>query len=100
MSLFSSKPQARDFEKLVDDLREALASRDLDEVPQIRQLRQRFENGVEDFRDAAARAARETAVRAREHAEVADRYVHESPWQTAGIAAAAGVVLGFLLARR
>lgn len=100
MSIFSSKSQARDFEKLVNDLRDALANRDLDEVPQIRQLRQRFEDGVEDLRDAATRAARETAHRAREHVEAADRYAHESPWQTAGIAVAAGVVLGFLLARR
>lgn len=100
MSFFSSKSQVRDLEKLVDDLREALANRDLDEVPQIRQLRKRFEDGVEDFREAADRVARETASRAREHAEAADRYVHESPWQTAGVAVAAGMVLGFLLARR
>jgi ElaB/YqjD/DUF883 family membrane-anchored ribosome-binding protein len=29
-----------------------------------------------------------------------DRYVHEQPWQSVGIAAVGGLLVGFLIARR
>lgn len=37
---------------------------------------------------------------ARERAEAADRYVHENPWRTIGIAAALAFALGALVGRR
>lgn len=56
-------------------------------------------------RVAAARAfveERSEAIyeRARNTAKVAEGYVREQPWQTLGIAAAAGLLIGFLLGRR
>lgn len=36
----------------------------------------------------------------KEMAKNTDVYVHENPWKSIGIGAAAGLVLGFLLARR
>lgn len=38
--------------------------------------------------------------RAREAARATDRYVHENPWKTAGVAAAIGLLAGMLLGRR
>lgn len=38
--------------------------------------------------------------RARDAAKATDRYVHENPWKTAGIAAAIGLLAGMLLAKR
>jgi ElaB/YqjD/DUF883 family membrane-anchored ribosome-binding protein len=38
--------------------------------------------------------------RAKDAAKTADDYVHEHPWNAVGIAAACGVVIGVLLARR
>jgi ElaB/YqjD/DUF883 family membrane-anchored ribosome-binding protein len=38
--------------------------------------------------------------RAKDAAKSADEYVHEHPWNAVGIAAAAGLVVGVLLARR
>ena len=40
------------------------------------------------------------ADRSREMASVADDYVRERPWQMVGIGAAAGLAIGFLVARR
>ena len=46
-------------------------------------------------------SAEEAAVeRAKDAAKSADDYVHEHPWNAVGIAAAAGIVIGVLLARR
>ncbi|KKW66758.1 hypothetical protein AAV94_13420 [Lampropedia cohaerens] len=104
MGIFSGKSQPRDdFERLVNELRDVISSRDLDDVPQIRQLRQKFDDGVhslQDLRESAVRTAQEAAARAREGADVANRYAHDEPWQVAGVALAAGALIGFLLARR
>jgi ElaB/YqjD/DUF883 family membrane-anchored ribosome-binding protein len=56
-------------------------------------------------RVAAARAFVEEmpgtiSDRARNTAKVADDYVREQPWQTVGIGAAVGLLIGFLLGRR
>jgi ElaB/YqjD/DUF883 family membrane-anchored ribosome-binding protein len=56
-------------------------------------------------RVAAARAFVEEmpgtiSDRARNTAKVADEYVREQPWQTVGIGAAVGLLIGFLLGRR
>jgi ElaB/YqjD/DUF883 family membrane-anchored ribosome-binding protein len=46
-------------------------------------------------------SAEDAAVeRAKDAAKSADDYVHEHPWNAVGIAAAAGIVIGVLLARR
>ena len=50
---------------------------------------------------ASLAAASQTAVgTAKETAATADKYVHESPWIAIGIAAAAGLLIGFLATRR
>ena len=42
----------------------------------------------------------EVVARAKDAAKSADDYVHEHPWNAIGIAAAAGIVIGVVLARR
>lgn len=40
------------------------------------------------------------ADNARQYARLTDEYVHDNPWKVLGVAAAAGVLIGFLLSRR
>lgn len=89
-----------ELERLVGDLRGLLASKDFDSVPQIKQLRQRLDDGIDTVRDTAVRAAQDAAVQAREAARAADRYAHDEPWRVATAAVAVGALVGFLLARR
>lgn len=42
----------------------------------------------------------ELKFRARYAARAADEYVHENPWKSMGVVAAAGIVVGILLSRR
>jgi ElaB/YqjD/DUF883 family membrane-anchored ribosome-binding protein len=72
--------------------------------------------GAVDERAAAARARVQESLRAargkieqldsevldrlNEAAKAADEYVHEHPWGAVGIAAAAGLLVGVLIARR
>jgi len=89
-----------ELEKLVADLRGLISSKDLDNVPEIKILRQRLDDGMHNVRDAAVHAAQEAARQAKDAARAADRYAHDEPWRVAGAALAVGAVVGFLLSRR
>ena len=89
-----------DLESLVSDLRGLLAAKELDAVPQIQQLRQRMDDGINNARDSAVRAAQEAARQAKDAAYAANEYAHDEPWRVAGAALAAGALVGFLLGRR
>ena len=89
-----------ELERLVGDLRSLLASKDLDGIPEIKQLRQRLDDGMHSVRDSAMRAAQDAAAQAKEAAAAADRYAHDEPWRVASAALAVGALVGFLLARR
>ena len=89
-----------DLEKLVHDLHGLLSSRDLDDVPQIKALRQKLDDGLYNVRQATVRAAQDAAYKAKEGAYAANQYAHDEPWQVAGAAVAIGALIGYLLARR
>lgn len=89
-----------DLERLVSDLRGLLSSKELDDIPEIRALRDRVDQGLNRARDSAVQAARDAAQQAREAATAADRYAHDEPWRVAGVALALGTLVGFLLAKR
>ncbi len=89
-----------ELEKLVTDLRSMISNKDLDNVPEIKALRQRLDDGMHNVRDAAVHAAQEAARQAKDAARAADRYAHDEPWRVAGAALAVGAVVGFLLSRR
>ncbi|RYF44978.1 MAG: DUF883 domain-containing protein [Comamonadaceae bacterium] len=89
-----------ELEKLVSDLRGLLASKDLDTLPEIKVLRQKLDDGLQNARESAVRAAQDAARQAKEAALAADRYAHDEPWRVAGAALAVGALVGFLLSRR
>ena len=89
-----------ELERLVGDLRNLLANKDLDGIPEIKQLRQRLDDGIHSVRDSAVRAAQDAAAQAKDAAAAADRYAHDEPWRVATAALAVGALVGFLLARR
>jgi ElaB/YqjD/DUF883 family membrane-anchored ribosome-binding protein len=83
----------QDVKVLATDLQELLKATASQTGDRISAARTRVEGSLATARDTVA-------VQARQAAESTDRYVREYPWETAGIAAVAGVVLGFLIARR
>ena len=89
-----------ELEKLVGDLRGLISAKELDSVPEIRQLRNRLDDGLNNARESAVRAAQEAAFQAKEAARVANNYAHDEPWRVASAALAVGALVGFLLARR
>jgi ElaB/YqjD/DUF883 family membrane-anchored ribosome-binding protein len=85
---------------VVEDVRGVLASKDLDSVPHIKQLRQRVDAKLAIAREITAEKARIAAKKAREAAGTANTYAHDEPWQIAGAALAVGLLVGLLVGRR
>lgn len=66
----------------------------------IQEVRARAEESLRQAKVRLSEVEEEAMRRAREVAEAADEYVRENPWQSVGIAAGIGLVVGLLLARR
>ncbi|MDY6944396.1 MAG: DUF883 family protein [Pseudomonadota bacterium] len=66
----------------------------------IQEVRARAEESLRNAKVRLSEVEEEAMRRAREVAEAADEYVRENPWQSVGIAAGVGLVVGLLLARR
>lgn len=66
----------------------------------IQEVRARAEESLRQAKVRLTEVEEEAMRRAKEIADAADEYVRENPWQSVGIAAGIGLVLGLLLARR
>jgi len=62
--------------------------------------REKFAEKLGNARARLADASQAAAGTARRTAAAADGYVHDNPWTVIGIAAAAGILIGVLAARR
>jgi ElaB/YqjD/DUF883 family membrane-anchored ribosome-binding protein len=62
--------------------------------------RDKLEEKLRSAQASLANLSQEAVAKARRTAAAADDYVHASPWPAIGIAAAAGILIGFLAARR
>lgn len=89
-----------DLLRLISDLRGLMGKKEFDPLPSIKALRQKLDDGVRMTRNAAASAAHDATVQAKNTALAADRYAHDQPWRIAGAALAVGILVGVLMTRR
>ena len=68
--------------------------------PEIARLRTKVEQAVSLAKKSLTQGAEHMQRKARAAMDAGDRYVRDQPWQALGIAALAGLVLGFVVARR
>ena len=68
--------------------------------PEIAGLRTRIESSLAMTRKALTDGTDQVQRQAKTAMATGDRYVHEQPWQSVGIAAVAGLLVGFLIGRR
>ena len=68
--------------------------------PELRRLRAEVQNAIAATRQALAERAEQVQQRAEEVFEASDSYVRAQPWQTIGMVAVAGLLLGLLIGRR
>ena len=63
-------------------------------------VRAKFEEKLTSARTSLANISRAAVEKTRESAAATDDYVHASPWTAIGVAAAVGMLIGFLASRR
>jgi ElaB/YqjD/DUF883 family membrane-anchored ribosome-binding protein len=66
----------------------------------IAAARARMEESLAASKKQLAELEQNMVVKAKAAAQATDQLVHENPWQSAGIAAAVGFLLGMLMNRR
>jgi ElaB/YqjD/DUF883 family membrane-anchored ribosome-binding protein len=66
----------------------------------IQEVRARAEASLRQAKAHLTEIQDEALKRAREMADATEEYVRENPWQSVGIAAGVGLLLGLLLGRR
>lgn len=96
----SREKLAQDFRAVVADSEELVKATAQDTGERIKNVRARLEHTLQSARTRAVELERQTVERARAAAQATDRYAHEKPWQTAGIAAGVGLIIGLLIGRR
>jgi ElaB/YqjD/DUF883 family membrane-anchored ribosome-binding protein len=89
--------QVNNFLDSVDDLTRAL--KDVDS-PEIERVRAKVKLALVAAKSAVADTASQVQTHARQASKRTDAYVRDNPWQVVGIAAAIGLALGLLAARR
>lgn len=94
-------------EKLVAELRvmvedaEELLKATANQTGEIAAIaRTRIEKSLKVVKNRLLAAEESVLLHAREGAKVADQYVHANPWQSIGISACAGVIVGMLIRRQ
>lgn len=94
-------------DKLVEDLK--VVMRDAEALiratsaqtgEKIQEVRARAEESLQQARTRLSAIEDQAYQRAREVADATEVYVRENPWQSLGIAAGVGVLVGLLLSRR
>ena len=91
---------AGDFRTMISDSEDLLKAAATVSGDGFTAARTKFEDKVRRAKAALADASQPVFDRTRETAAVADHYVHDNAWTVIGVAIAAGVLLGFLVAKR
>lgn len=92
--------KATQLEKFIDDVDELVRRVTHLGDEDIAKLRSRVETSLAAVRNTAARGVQSAVDGTRSAARATDGYVRSNPWTAVGVAAAAGVALGFALRRR
>ena len=91
---------AGDFRTMITDSEDLLKAAATVSGEGFTAARTKFEEKVRRAKAALADASQPVFDRTRETAAVADHYVHDNAWTVVGVAIAAGVLIGFLAAKR
>ncbi|MDO8862104.1 DUF883 family protein [Haliea sp. E1-2-M8] len=100
-SMGSARKQfAEDFKAVVADAEALIAATANQGDEKLVEIRARAEESVKAAKATIAEMQSAMVMRSKEAADAVDVYVHESPWQSIGIAAGAGVIVGLMLSHR
>ncbi len=91
---------ASDVHSLLADIQDLLGQLAHVADPDIARVRARLSESLATARRAVTEGSEQVRAQVRSSVRSGDAYVRNQPWQAVGIAAAAGLVIGFLVAKR
>ena len=91
---------ARELHSFVADIEDLIKATTSLTGEDLAKARAKLTQRVEAAKQSVGRMSDEIALRTREGVRATDDYVHEQPWKAIGMGAAAGLLLGLVLARR
>jgi len=89
-----------DLKTVMNDAEALLRATSTQTGEKIQEVRARAEESLRQAKARLGSLEDEALRRAREVADATDEYVRDNPWQSVGIAAGVGLLVGLLLARR
>jgi ElaB/YqjD/DUF883 family membrane-anchored ribosome-binding protein len=89
-----------DLKTVMSDAEALLRATSAQTGEKIQEVRARAEESLRQAKARLSSIEDEALRRAREVADATDEYVRENPWQSVGIAAGVGLLVGLLLSRR
>ena len=89
-----------DIQQLLNDAQGILTDTSEHADDHVNRLRAKLSDHVDKVKGSLHSAKLHTHKKAREAADATDEYVHDNPWQSVGVAAAVGFLLGLLVSRR
>jgi len=89
-----------DLKTVMNDAEALLRATSAQTGEMIQEVRARAEESLRQARERLSEVEEEALRRARELADATEEYVRDNPWQSVGIAAGIGLVLGILISRR
>lgn len=90
----------QDLKTVMQDAEALLKATSAQTGEKIQEVRARAEESLRQAKVRLTEAEEEALRRARELADATEEYVRDNPWQSVGIAAGIGLVLGILISRR
>ncbi|HLS82278.1 MAG TPA: DUF883 family protein [Steroidobacter sp.] len=89
-----------DLKAVVNDAEALLKATSNQTGERIQEVRARAEASLNQARDRLSEIEEQARRAAREMADATEGYVRDNPWQSVGVAAGIGLLLGLLLGRR
>ena len=89
-----------DLKAVINDAEALLKATSTQTGEKIQEVRARAEESLRQAKVRLSEVEEEALRRARELADATEEYVRDNPWQSVGIAAGIGLVLGILISRR
>jgi ElaB/YqjD/DUF883 family membrane-anchored ribosome-binding protein len=91
---------ARDLRVVLTDVEELVRATANETGERVKAVRGRLEANLQSAKVRVLELEQSGVERAKSAAAATDRYAHENPWQTAGIAAGIGLLIGLLIGRK
>lgn len=89
----------QDLKQVIRDAEDMLRNAEQQGSEGFKSAKEKFEHTLRNAKAEAMRIEQAVVTRTKEAAQATDVYVKENPWQSAGIAAGVGLLIGLLIGR-